>query len=126
MSETRYEVHRHSFASGPNACRGLHVEHSHPGGDVPHAHPDMGPATYTIDRDRWREATGLVGGGRKKFTRKPSGPQFECMDLTPAQSTFEIIVTPSAQQVQAGGAGSATAERMVQQFGMRPRLRVLP
>ena len=69
------EVHRHSFVSGSSGT----FSHSHDGGATPHHHPGTGPATYTIDKDEWGWVTGLRGGGRKKYTRRQSGPQMESL-----------------------------------------------
>lgn len=73
----KLEVHSHSYVYGPNAHRSpsRKVVHSHEGGNERHQHDELGPATYTIDKDEWFAKTGLRGGGRKKFTTKPSGPQ---------------------------------------------------
>lgn len=63
------ERHTHSRLSG-----GKQVRHSHDGPQA-HRHPDYGPATYTIDRDEWARKTGLRGGGRKSYTKRPTGKQ---------------------------------------------------
>jgi hypothetical protein len=82
------EVHEHCFIRGNRAryagTDASHLVHSHEGGDVPHTHADTGPASYTIDKDEWLRATGLVGGGgRKKFTDEPTGEQFPAIPHTP-------------------------------------------
>lgn len=99
----RFEVHAHSYVSGPHG-RGGHyhddgswhasekVSHSHDDGDVPHRHPDTGPATFTIDKDEWFMATGLKGGGRKKFTKKPSGEQLDYIEPTQDELTFRVLI----------------------------------
>lgn len=132
------EVHTHSYVSGPNATGTYQngfctkIEHSHEGGDVPHEHPHTGPACYVIDKDRWAARTGLKGGGRKKYTNKPSGPQLPYVERTPEQDTFEIIVCDSSlrkhreQYPGAEGGGAYAAERMVQGHKMTPRLRIEP
>jgi hypothetical protein len=73
------EVHRHSYISGPLSRRsGTDIVHSHEGGNGQHYHPATGPATYTIDKDEWWLQTGgLRGGGRKRFTTRPVGPQLD-------------------------------------------------
>lgn len=76
-AQTGLEVHEHCIISGPRAyTAGLNkVRHSHADGDRAHSHADTGPASYTIDKDEWAAATGLRGGGRKKFTKRASGEQ---------------------------------------------------
>lgn len=105
------EVHEHSFVSGPRAARiGSHVSHSHAGGGRPHSHPNTGPCTYTIDKDDWLRATGLRGGGRKKFTATPEGEQLQLVEREP--KSFEVIIcapTPG----NASGPGVAPIARMV-------------
>lgn len=64
------EVHEHRRITGKGPAS---VKHSHP--DPLAAHPEHGPATFTIDRDEWAWRTGLRGGGRKRFTVRPVGPQ---------------------------------------------------
>lgn len=129
----KLEVHEHVFVSGPRS-NGLfiqktqkttsHFSHSHEGGDVPHQHPDTGPAAYTIDKDEWLRATGLRGGGRKKFTAKPSGEQFPIVELEDWQKSFEIVVhEPGPSPIQdprlpPEGPGIAPAVRMILGFGM--------
>jgi len=74
MKKQRLEVHEHCFTSGPRANGwDYKFSHSHASGSVPHKHPNTGPACYTIDKDECRKITGRHGGGRKKFTEKPSG-----------------------------------------------------
>lgn len=125
----RLEVHRHAFVSGPRA--GGHYErdgqwhtgtfsHAHASGDVPHAHPDTGPASYTIDTDAWYRTTRMHGGGRKTFTAQPSGEQFPIVALTPEQQTFEVHCTGRVPPGWVGeGGGFATAARMVHAFKLR-------
>lgn len=88
---SKLEVHEHVYTSGPNAGGFTKVAHSHADGNVGHKHPDTGPASFTIDKDEWLAATGLKGGGRKKFTRTPSGVQLEYVELSPEQKTFTVI-----------------------------------
>lgn len=78
-----YEVHEHSYTSGPNAGGRYRdgqwssgkFAHSHEGGDVPHSHPHTGPAYF----------------GRRKLTKRPYGPQLEYIAHTPEQNTFRVI-----------------------------------
>src|SRR5690606_38998209 len=91
MAKRKYEVHTHAIISGPNANKSWcnKITHSHEGGDTPHEHEHAGPACYTIDKDEWFRATGLKGGGRKKFTARPDGPQLPLIPREPI--TFEVI-----------------------------------
>lgn len=127
MHEGRLEVHEHCFIRGPRsrwAAPHGRVVHSHEGGDVPHTHPDTGPGSYTIDKDERLRATGLKGGGRKKFTAAPTGEQFPTIPRTPEENAFEVIVCdpPAAgtTAAQGTGPGEALPLRMVLAFGMRP------
>ena len=119
----RFEVHQHAFISGPRARFAgrpeAHLVHAHFGGDVAHSHPETGPASYTIDKDEWFRATGLKGGGRKKFTEEPSGEQLPVIPRTAEESRFEVIVCdpPPGHEGQEGG-GLAAAARMVLAFGL--------
>lgn len=120
----RLEVHEHHFITGPKAFRaaGSKFAHSHEGGDVPHVHDDAGhrtgPAAYTIDRDEWRRATGLVGGGRKKFTPKPTGLRLPLVRTEPSRIEV-IIVGDGGASVAKGSTGGASAAlaRMQLTFG---------
>jgi hypothetical protein len=69
----KFEVHTHALFGRGGSVRT--ITHSHVGGDTPHLHDGSGPASYTIDKDEWFALTGLRGGGRKKFTVKPTGEQ---------------------------------------------------
>ena len=101
----KLEVHEHSYISGPHACwSGYKLVHSHEGGDKPHVHEHTGPAARTIDKDEWFRVTGLKGGGRKKFTSKPSGPQLSMISVAP--STFEVIILDSWTPSDGGGRAS--------------------
>jgi len=121
------EVHTHSFVSGPRA--GGHYErnqwhtgtfsHSHAGGDVGHEHPHTGPSCYVIDKDDWYRSTGLRGGGRKKFTVKPTGEQFPIVDLQEWQRTFAVILGQPTPPEWGNGPGLALPLRMVRAFKMR-------
>ena len=127
MQERRLEVHEHTYVSGPNANRSpcRKVVHSHADGTRPHQHPDTGPATYTIDKDEWFSKTGLIGGGRKKYTASPSGEQLPIVELEDWQRSFDIIIDEeslerfhreSASPVT--GPGLAPAFRMILGHGM--------
>jgi hypothetical protein len=85
------ELHEHSFTSGPRSRArydgsGKWVEttftHSHAGGGVPHKHPNTGPSGFAYYKG--------------KFTKRPSGEQFELVPLTEDESTFELVITDSA------------------------------
>lgn len=118
------EVHEHSFIRGPRAMHLGRVAHSHEGGDVPHSHPDTGPATFTIDKDEWFKKTGLRGGGRKRFTAKPTGVQLEIIPREPGEDDFDIIiVTKPGEPIPdlEGSAVGLTAERLRLAHGARVR-----
>jgi len=117
----KLEVHEHSYISGPNAnISGRKVVHSHEGGDRPHQHEHTGPASRTIDKDEWNARTGLRGGGRKKFTARPTGPQMAPLALQPDQLSYEIIIVgPPA--TGANGPGLAVPARLDLAIGARPR-----
>lgn len=122
----RLEVHEHCIIRGRRANGwNSSFEHSHEGGDVPHSHPDTGPASYTIDKDEWLRATGLKGGGRKKFTAKPTGEQFELIPRTAEESTFEIVVCdpPAPPGFVGEGGGMAAAARMTLGHRLTPLVR---
>jgi hypothetical protein len=122
------QVHSHSYVTGPRSHGGCYLadgqwhsstfSHSHPGGDHPHEHPDTGPASYVIDKDEWFRATGLPGGGRKKFTTKPTGERLRYLPRRPA--TFEIVVCDPPKDYLGEGPGLAPAARLVLGFKMRP------
>jgi len=126
----RLEVHEHSWVSGPDACyAGLprgRIVHSHEGGDRPHCHPDTGPASYTIDRDDWLRATGMVGGGKKQFTARPLGPQLPLHPVESEKQSFEVIFAgPPPAGFKGEGAGDRPVIRMMLQHKMKPRLRLV-
>lgn len=110
----KLEVHEHWYPKGP--C-GRRLIHSHEGGSVPHQHPDTGPGSYTIDKDEWERATGLKGGGKKKFTAKPSGEQAPIVELEDWQKSF-VVVVGSPVSSSGEGPGIALPLRMALQFGM--------
>jgi hypothetical protein len=110
---------------------GSNFAHSHEGGDVPHSHPDTGPASYTIDKDAWARATGLRGGGRKRFTARPNGEQFPLVPQEP--QSFDVFILDSALIAGVDGklrpitpsdeiSGGMVAERMQLQFAMTARV----
>lgn len=137
MNAAKLEVHEHWITRGPRSHRtgnwpagqGSAFFHSHEGGNVPHEHPDAGPASFTIDKDEWARKTGLKGGGRKKFTARPSGEQFPLVASEPV--TFEVFVTDSALVQGEDGnlrpitpeddisGGGNISESLRQKFGMR-------
>ncbi|HEU4366777.1 MAG TPA: hypothetical protein VFV05_00955, partial [Methylomirabilota bacterium] len=92
--------------------------HSHEGGDKPHKHEHTGPACYTIDKDDWFRATGLRGGGRKKFTARPTGEQFPVKELEDWQKSFEVVVCDPPGHYTGEGPGIAPAVRMQLALGM--------
>jgi hypothetical protein len=110
-----FEVHEHSFISGPRRGR---ISHSHEGGNAWHEHPDTGPASYTIDKDDWFKATGLRGGGRKKFTPKPTGEQ---LPTIPRIGDFfrVVIMDPPCPPGHKGEGGAMVATaRIAAKFRM--------
>jgi hypothetical protein len=123
-----FEVHEHCYISGPRANGGCYdrsgkwqigkFSHSHEGGSVPHKHPQTGPSVYTIDKDDWFRSTGLRGGGRKKFTAKPTGEQLPWKELEHWQKSFQIIIGPRTPETRGEGPGIALPARMVLTFGM--------
>jgi hypothetical protein len=122
-----FEVHEHSYVSGPRTGGGYgpdgkwqpgKFQHSHDRGNVRHQHPDTGPACYTIDKDEWARVTGLRGGGRKKFTAAPSGEQLPWKDLEDWQKSFQVIIGPPTPKKWGAGPGLAPAARMILGFGM--------
>lgn len=118
------EVHKHTFVSGRRA-HGHNLEgawetgtfsHSHAGGNTPHQHPETGPAAYTIDKDAWLRATGMRGGGRKKFTAKPSGEQFPIVELEEWQKTFKVILCEPTPLEWGTGPGVSLPQRIALTF----------
>lgn len=147
----RLEIHEHSWISGPNANRSWlrRIEHSHADGHIPHSHPDTGPACYTIDKDKWFRATGMMGGGKKKYTTKPTGPQLDFIPRPEEDSTFDVIMVDRgySRAHQASGiseeryaleradflevvasqgeSGSPAVSRMAWTFGLTPNFRYI-
>jgi hypothetical protein len=119
-----FEVHEHCFIRGPRANRtgsgwppgtGQQFAHSHEGGDVPHTHPDCGPACYMISRNGWLTAGG-IRPGKRKLTRRPTGEQFPLIE-TDAPVFAVIIGDPPAPPGWVGtGGGMFAAERMIVAF----------
>lgn len=116
----KLEVHEHCIISGPNANKTWlnRITHSHEGGDQPHGHDDgthrTGPGAYTIDKDEWLARTGLKGGGRKKFTSKPTGPQMPLVPREPSQIKVVIVGDGGAAAARGcTGPGVATVDRIV-------------
>lgn len=133
----KLEVHEHCVIRGPRANRSgpgwpvgqdSTIEHSHDGGNIPHSHPDTGPASYTIDKDEWLRATGMRGGGRKKFTPTPAGEQFEFIPRTAEERAFEVIACdpPAPPGFVGEGGGLSAAARMALAFGLRPIVKAAP
>lgn len=115
------EVHEHSIISGPRAHHTQKIVHSHEDGEIPHQHPDTGPATYTIDKRDWFEASGGVdGGGEKEFTTAPQGEQLPRVELEDWQKGFEIHFAedPTGGLKDVTGGGHLAAARMVLAFRM--------
>lgn len=117
--ENGLEVHEHCIISGPRSrWSGAKIVHSHEGGDARHQHPDCGPASFVIDKDEWFATTGLRGGGRKKFTARPTGEQLPIAELADWQKSFEIIVCASPANLRGpdnefnGGAGPGISPAM--------------
>ena len=114
----KLEIHRHSFISGPV----MSFSHSHAGGDHPHQHDGVGPASYTIDKDEWRMATGLRGGGKKKYSARPSGPQLEIRDLEEWQKSFKVVICQPPKKYVGEGPGVVAAARLTLGAKMESRL----
>lgn len=131
-SRKHLEVHEHCFVSGQRARQTWNYKfsHSHEGGNVPHQHPDTGPAAYTIDKDEWARTTGLVGGGRKRYTTRPTGEQLPRVELEESQRTFDVFIVgdpPEPREVngrliQETGPGIALPTRIASTFGMTARV----
>lgn len=126
MTAARLEVHEHSYVIGPNSrFAGLprgRIAHSHEGGDGPHEHADevhrTGPGNYTIDSKEWARATGMHGGGKKRFTPEPTGPQLPLIIVEPPQINVVIVGDGGASVAKGStGAGDAPVVRMV--LGMK-------
>jgi hypothetical protein len=94
------EVHEHSYIDRND--RRSDIEHSHGGGDRPHRHAHCGPAHYTIDRDEWARTTGLKGGGRKRYTAAPTGPQMPAVEIEPEENTFRVVFVDDYEHGWAG------------------------
>lgn len=121
----KLEVHEHWYITGPNANCGRRLVHAHEGGDQPHEHADetqrTGPGAYTIDKDAWRRATGLTGGGRKKFVGKPTGEQLPIVVIAPPR--IDVVIVGDGGAVAARGAqgpGLSAITRM--ELGMKARV----
>jgi hypothetical protein len=117
----KLEVHEHCVIGGPRAHKTWlnHITHSHVDGNRAHQHPDCGPASFTIDKDEWLKATGLRGGGRKKYTAGPTGEQLPIAELEDWQKTFEVVLVDGPPPEESTcGPGVGPIARMVQTFGM--------
>lgn len=84
-------VHEHAFIGGPRAHRsgkgwpegmGPDLVHSHEGGDLPHSHPDTGPASFTL--------------GKPQMTARPNGDQLPYIKTDPKDLVFDVFVMDSA------------------------------
>jgi hypothetical protein len=120
-TKMKLEVHTHHFVSGPRArFVSSSITHSHPDGSIAHQHPNTGPASYVIDKDEWFKATGLRGGGRKKYTAKPSGEQMLWVELEEWQKSFKIIICDRGEVPASAGEGPGVALplRLVMECGM--------
>lgn len=114
-----YEVHEHSYTSGPNAGRSKKLIHSHERGEIPHTHRDTGPACYTIDKDEWFQMTGGVeGGSRKEFSDAPTGDQLPFEELSAEDNSFEIHYGAPPPGWTGTGGGHLAAARMILRFRM--------
>lgn len=126
---SRLEVHEHCYISGPNSrCAGTargRLAHSHEGGDQPHVHEDeihrTGPASYTIDSKAWARATGMPGGGKKRFTTEPTGQQLPTVFVDPPRIDVVIVGDGGASIAgEATGGADVSVERVIQ--GMKARV----
>jgi hypothetical protein len=110
----RFEVHEHIYVSGPHArwSPARRLVHSHEGGDQPHQHANLGPATYTIDKDDWFRLTGFRGGGKRNFTKSPSGEQLAIVGAD-WQKSFELHICKPPDHYIGEGPGLMPAARMV-------------
>lgn len=119
------EVHAHSYVGQrpPGVPNWEHrFEHAHDDGQDPHQHPEIGPASYTIDKDEWFATTGMHGGGRKEFVQRPKGPQYPRVELEDHQRHFTVVFAdpgfaPAGDRDFPGGSAVA---RMALTFGMEP------
>lgn len=110
------EVHSHCVIKGrrANIIGRNEIIHSHEGGGVSHEHPDCGPSSYTIDKDDWFRLTGgMQGGGRKEFSRQPTGEQLPLVKRTPEQNQFEVIICDPPENFGGEGAGMSPVARIL-------------
>lgn len=102
-----FEVHQHCFVSGPRSGGGYRngkwddgkIAHSHPGGNIPHTHPNTGPSFY--------------GYGKPRTTKRPNGEQFEMIARAEEENTFTLVVTGSALVSNVVPAGGKEKSRLV-------------
>lgn len=121
MTRAKLEVHEHAWVTGPRSrFVGQKLVHSHGGGDVAHEHEHTGPSCYTICRKQWLKKTGLVGGGRKRFTASPTGEQLPQRNLTEEELTYDLVVVGPPGQ---GGPGVALPLHLAMAFGMKAEVR---
>jgi hypothetical protein len=123
----RLEVHDHSYVAGPRSGDPAtsRFSHAHQRGDQPHQHPDTGPAAYTIDRDEWYAATGLHGGGRRAFVRRPTGTRLERVELQDWQRRLTVVfcdrgITPAHEQAGVTELQLARMRREFQEAAIGP------
>lgn len=89
------------------------LTHSHEDGSSGHRHPETGCALLTIDKDAWKAATGLKGGGRKTYTTRPSGEQLAYVALTIEERTFTVVLTLPIPESTSDVDGAAVARLML-------------
>jgi len=75
------EVHEHCILSS-NFSPTPRVRHSHPGGGIPHTHPDCGPAFY--------------GYRKPKIVTRPIGEQMKWVAIPEEELSFDLVITDSA------------------------------
>lgn len=128
MKHRGLEKHKHCIIRGPRSSESWrnNIVHSHEGGDKPHTHPDTGPGAYTIDKDDWYATTGLRGGGRKTFTKVPSGEQLG--EVIPYDGSFRVIICdpPCPPGHRGNGPGEALPLRIAKTFKSGFTVHALP
>lgn len=104
-----YQVHEHCVLNSHRSPTPK-IVHAHDGGEMPHQHPNCGPAFY--------------GYRAPKFSAKPKGEQLPWVDLEDWQRSFEIhYCGASPSKGEPGyigeGPGLLPVERMIHGFKMR-------
>jgi hypothetical protein len=87
----KLRIHEHHITSGPRSHRtgnwppgkGSEIVHSHEGGDVPHSHPETGPASFLLTKP--------------KFTARATGEQFPYVKTPESELFFDVFVLDSAK-----------------------------